>query len=80
MNSDVRHHRNEQVLGMLEKEVKEGKYPFNGYPVDSFEFDTAGFFITGVEIYEAGGDLPKGTNEKTTRGYNCQKNHSIGSK
>ena len=80
MTDNIINQRNETVLLLLEAEVKAGRYPVNGYPVDSFESDTAGFFITGVEIFTAGGALPKGTNEKTIRGYNCQKKYAIGSK
>ena len=73
MTENIINQRNETVLLLLQSEIKAGKEPFNGYPVDSFESDTANFFITGVDICKAGGELPKGTNEKTIRGYNCQK-------
>jgi hypothetical protein len=81
MNENIINQRNETVLLLLEAEVKAGNYPFNGYQVDTFECDTAAFFVTGVDICRAGGELPEGTNEKTQRGYQCQKNNPvIGSK
>ena len=70
----------ETFLLVLESRVRNHEELENGWMVGTRENVWADFFITGVNTYKAGGELPKGTNEKTIRGYNCQKKYAIGSK
>lgn len=70
----------ETFMLTLEFKVRDHQELENGCPVGTREYAWADFFITGVNIYKAGGELPKGTNEKTIRGFNCQKKYAIGSK
>lgn len=62
----------ETTLLLLEHRIKNHQDLVNGYEVGSREYGWTEFFITGVEIRKAGGELPAGTNEKTQRGYKCQ--------